>query len=126
MNRSALVSGIIRTARAEAYAYGVNDCFFLGLKVIDGLQGTSHIKSFAGSYRTLTGAHRALRKRGHETIVTLYAELLPIIPWGRARIGDLAVVARHGCRSPKTGRAHGRFTSPKARSGFRRWRFSQP
>lgn len=92
MNRSALVSGIIRTALAEAYAYGVNDCFFLGLKVIDGLQGTSHIKSFAGSYRTLTGAHRALRKRGHETIVTLYAELLPIIPWGHARIGDLAVV----------------------------------
>ncbi|WP_420406905.1 DUF6950 family protein [Hoeflea sp.] len=92
VNRAATVSGIVRTARAETYVYGSNDCFFLGLKVIDALNGTSHVKTYSGAYRTLKGAQRALRKRGHTSIVTLYAGLLPQIPWGRARIGDLAVV----------------------------------
>lgn len=92
MTRSATVARIIKTARDDPYAYGGNDCFFLGLRVIDTLQGTSHAKAFAGSYRTLRGAHKALRKRGHTSVVTLLAELVPDIPWGRAQIGDLAVV----------------------------------
>ncbi|MCY0146142.1 hypothetical protein OEG84_25040 [Hoeflea sp. G2-23] len=92
MNRAQIVSNIIKTARKEPYAYGVNDCFFLGLKVIDALQGTSHVKAFSGSYKTLRGAHRAMRKRGHGSVVTLYDEMLSEIPWGQSRIGDLAVV----------------------------------
>lgn len=92
MNRSALVSGIIRTARTEVYAYGVNDCFFLGLKVIDALQGTAHVETYAGAYETLKGAQKALRKRKHTSLVTFFAGLLPVIQWGHARIGDLAIV----------------------------------
>ncbi|WP_425087764.1 DUF6950 family protein [Stappia sp.] len=96
MTRSATVAAIIKTARVEPYAYGTNDCFFLGLRVIDALQGTRHAKAFAGSYRTVIGAHKALRKRGHTSIVTLFAELVSETPWGQARIGDLAVVEVDG------------------------------
>jgi hypothetical protein len=96
MNRAAVVSEIIKTARAEPYAYGVNDCFFLGLKVIDALQGTSHVKTYAGAYKTLKGAQRALRKRKHTSLVTFYAELVKPIAWGRAALGDLAVVEIDG------------------------------
>lgn len=96
MTRFAIVSGIIKTARDESYAYGVNDCFFLGLKVIDALQGTEHVKTYAGAYSTLRGAQKALRKRKHKSLVTFYAELVPVIPWGRAQIGDLAVVEIDG------------------------------
>lgn len=96
MMRSSTVAGIVKTARSEPYAYGVNDCFFLGLRVIDALQGTSHAKAFSGSYRTLVGAHKALRKRGHKSVVTLLEGLVESIPWGRACIGDLAVVEVDG------------------------------
>lgn len=96
MTRSSTVAGIIKAARAAPYAYGANDCFFLGMRVIDTLQGTGHAKAFSGAYRTLRGAHKALRKRGHKTIVTLLAELVPGIPWGRAEIGDIAVVEVDG------------------------------
>ncbi len=96
MNRAQIVSGLVKTARKEPYAYGVNDCFFLGLKVIDALQGTSHVKAFSGAYTTLLGANRALRKRGHKSIVTLYSEMVEPIAWGQSCIGDLAVVEVDG------------------------------
>ena len=92
MNRFDIVSGIIEKARAEPYAYGVNDCFFLGLKVIDALQGTGHAKTYSGSYKTLIGAQKALRKRKHKTLVTFFAAMLEPAAWGSARIGDVAVI----------------------------------
>lgn len=96
MSRVRIVTDIITAARAEPYAYGSNDCFFLGLKVIDALQGTGHVHAFAGSYTTLLGANRTLRRRGHKSVVTLYAELVEPIAWGSARIGDVAVVDSAG------------------------------
>jgi len=96
MNRVSLVSSLIRRARIEPYSPGQNDCFFLGLRIIDAVKGTAHVKAFSGSYKTLTGAHKALRKRGHKSVVALMSELLPVIPWGSATIGDLTVVEVDG------------------------------
>ncbi|WP_422371351.1 DUF6950 family protein [Hoeflea sp.] len=96
MNRATVVSEIIKAARAEPYAYGINDCFFLGLKVIDALQGTSHVDAYTGSYSTLKGAQKALRKHDHTSLITFLSELGEPVAWGRSRIGDIAIVEVDG------------------------------
>ena len=90
--RAEITTRILAEARAAPYAYGVNDCFFMGLRQIDAIQGTAHAEAHAGAYSTLLGAQRELRRRGHTSLVTYYATLLRPIGWGSARIGDLAII----------------------------------
>lgn len=92
MTRFEVVSNVLQTAISEPYKYGSNDCFFLGLKTIDALTGTQWVKHYSGAYKTLLGANRALRRRGHASLVDLYRELVLPIAWGRSRIGDVAVI----------------------------------
>lgn len=81
---------------AKPYKFGVwgkaSDCFFTGLAVIDAVKGTEYRKKYSGRYRTLRGAQKALRKEGHKTLVTFFADLLPQIPPAMAKAGDLAIV----------------------------------
>lgn len=90
--RAAITARIFKAARSEPYAYGVNDCFFMGLRQIDAIRGTAHEAGHAGAYTTLLGANRALRRKGHRTLVTYLAGFVQEIAWGSARIGDLAVI----------------------------------
>lgn len=94
--RAAITGQILKEARTRPYVYGVNDCFFLGLRQIDAIQGTAHEVAHRRTYSTLLGANRALRRRGHKTLVTYFAELVEPIAWGAARIGDLAIVEIDG------------------------------
>jgi hypothetical protein len=99
--RAAITARILREAKAAPYAYGVNDCFFLGLRQIDALRRTAYEAAHAGAYSTLSGANRALRRRGHTSLATYFMALgeqdgWGPIAWGSARIGDVAVIEIDG------------------------------
>lgn len=95
-DRATITARILREARSRPYVPGFNDCFFLGLRQIDWIQGTEHEAAHKGAYTTIKGANRALRRRGHTTLVTYFAGLVEPISWGAARIGDLAIVEVDG------------------------------
>jgi hypothetical protein len=92
MTRFETVFALYETARDLPYQPGSNDCFFLGLQIVDALTGTARVKEFKGSYRTLAGAHKALLKRGYESVIPLMETLCEPIGWGSAHVGDLAVI----------------------------------
>jgi hypothetical protein len=78
---------------AKPYAYGSADCFFTGLAVIDAVQGTDHRSTYADRYTTLIGAQRALRKEGHDSLVSFFATLVEKIAPAMAHLGDLGIVS---------------------------------
>jgi len=93
MNRFKIVSDTLATELAKPYAYGEADCFFTGLAVIDAIQGTDHVGTYTGRYKTLRGAQTALRKEGHKTLVTFFGGLLSQIQPAMAHLGDLGIVS---------------------------------
>lgn len=92
MNRFRVVEATLNAELAIPYAYCSADCFHLGCRMIDALTGSRLVAKYAAAYRTLAGAQRALRRRGHTSLVTLFAEHLQPIPPAEARIGDLVVL----------------------------------
>jgi len=118
-SRAEITTRILTEARRAPYAFGVNDCFFMGLRQIDAIQGTAHAEEHKGVYSTLSGAQRALRRRGHKSLVTYYATLLRPIGWGSARIGDLAIVEIDGAEH--VGIHGGLGWHSITESGPRRW-----
>lgn len=44
------------------------------------------------SYKTLAGAQRALRKRGHKSLKSFFAEHLETVPPASAQVGDIVVI----------------------------------
>ncbi|MEM1375867.1 MAG: hypothetical protein AAGG69_00615 [Pseudomonadota bacterium] len=98
MSRFDVVCKLLDEGRAADYAYGRNDCFMLGMRVIDALRGTEFEVRYRGRYRTLRGAKTALRKEGHTSIVGLLRDILDAEPigFGSAVVGDVAVCEREG------------------------------
>lgn len=92
MNRFRVVEATLNAELSIPYAYCSADCFHLGCSMIDALTGSRLVAKYAGCYRTLPGAQRALRRRGHKSLVTLLAKHLPQIPPAEARIGDVVVL----------------------------------
>jgi len=94
MNRFRIVEATLTAELAKPYAYGTADCFFLGCAMIDALTGAETSKKYLGSYKTLAGAQRALRKRKHKSLVTFFeAELdQPSKGAAEARLGDLVIL----------------------------------
>lgn len=96
MTRAEIVTQTVMQELAKPYTYGKSDCFFMGMRVVDAVRGTKHCKTYAKDYRTLAGAQRALRKRGHKSLTTFFAEHLEQIPAGQCVLGDLVVAERQG------------------------------
>lgn len=92
MSRFRILERIIAAEFAKLYEPGKADCFFFGLATIDALAGTALVTKYAGSYKTLAGAHKALVKRGHGSIADLFATHLERIGPARAALGDIVVL----------------------------------
>lgn len=94
MNRFRIVKATLNAELAKPYAYGVADCFFMGCAMIDALTDRETVKKYLGSYKTLAGAQRALRKRKHKSLVTFFSAELEQDPKGgaEARQGDLVIL----------------------------------
>lgn len=94
MNRFRIVEATLNAELAKPYAYGTADCFFMGCAMIDALTGAETAKKYIGSYKTLAGAQKALRRRKHKSLVTFFAAELEQEPKGaaEARFGDLVVL----------------------------------
>ncbi|MGH0227901.1 DUF6950 family protein [Sinorhizobium meliloti] len=94
MNRFRIVEATLARELAKPYAYGSADCFMLGCAFIDALTGSAVADKYRGTYRTLAGAQRALRRRGHISLVSFFAAELGQEPKGgaEARLGDLVIL----------------------------------
>jgi hypothetical protein len=97
MNRFRIVQATLTAELAKPYAYGnpdKSDCFMMGCALVDALEGTETTKKYAGAYKTLPGAQKALRKRGFTTLVDFWAAELdrPAIAPAEAQFGDLAIL----------------------------------
>ncbi|WP_457812094.1 DUF6950 family protein [Sinorhizobium meliloti] len=94
MNRFRIVEATLARELAKPYAYGTGDCFLLGCAFIDALTGSAVADKYGGAYRTLAGAQRALRRRGHTSLVSFFAAELGQQPKGgaEARLGDLVIL----------------------------------
>ena len=92
-DRFAIVAGIIAQEMAKPYVPGKSDCFFFGIRMADALDPALALEaSYAGAYRTLAGAQRALRRRGFTSLVALFATHLEGCGAALARPGDLGVI----------------------------------
>ncbi|MDX0213076.1 hypothetical protein GOC35_15650 [Sinorhizobium meliloti] len=94
MNRFRIVEATLMRELAKPYAYGSADCFMLGCAFIDALTGLATADKYRGAYRTLAGAQRALRRRGHTSLVSFFTAELGQEPKGgaEARLGDLVIL----------------------------------
>lgn len=91
--RFEIAQPVIEAELAKPYAYGVADCFFFGCRVADAFDRKRKIVStYRGSYKTLMGAQKALRKRGHKSLAELFAvHLEPCAP-AACQFGDLVIL----------------------------------
>lgn len=97
MNRFRVVEQVLAEELGKPYDYGnpeKSDCFFMGCAMIDALTGSKHVAKYAGTYDSLIGAQKALRRRKHKSLVTFFSSLLDQEPVGaaQARMGDIAVL----------------------------------
>ncbi|MDX0060398.1 hypothetical protein GOC19_29030 [Sinorhizobium meliloti] len=94
MNRFRIVEAALARELAKPYAYGLADCFMLGCAFVDALTGSAFADKYRGAYQTLAGAQRALRRRGHASLVSFFAAELGQQPQGgaEARLGDLVIL----------------------------------
>ena len=91
--RFEIAQPVIEVELAKPYAYGVADCFFFGCQIADAFDpARGMVKTYSGSYRTLIGAQRALRKRGYTSLVDLFARHLEPCAPAQALMGDLAIL----------------------------------
>ncbi|WP_208179961.1 hypothetical protein J4T85_000095 [Sinorhizobium medicae] len=95
MNRFHIVEATLARELAKPYAYGSADCFMLGCAFVDALTSSAMADKYRGAYRTLAGAQRALRRRGHTSLVSFFAAELGQQPKGgaEARLGDLVILS---------------------------------
>jgi hypothetical protein len=92
MTRFEIVEATLKAEMAKPYAFGIADCFFLGISMIDALSGSNYRKKFAKAYRTLPGAQRALRRKGHKSLVPLFETLVERCAPAEARLGDVVIL----------------------------------
>lgn len=91
-SRFQIVDGTVKAELAKPYVFGDSDCFMLGIAIADALGGTDLRSRYQGSYSSLLGAQRALRKRGHKSLVTFFAGHLEMCPPAMAQFGDIVVL----------------------------------
>ncbi|WP_246671795.1 hypothetical protein [Mesorhizobium sp. B2-2-3] len=92
-NRFEIVAETLKAEMAKPYVYGESDCFFLGCRMADALDTTlGLVKKYSGSYTTLAGAQRALRRRKCKSLVQLFARHLEPCAPAEARTGDLVIL----------------------------------
>jgi len=92
-NRYQIVRSTLEAEFAKPYVYGESDCFFLGCRMADALDGSLRlVERYWRSYSTLLGAQRALRRRGFTDLPDLFASHLTSCGPAEAALGDIAVL----------------------------------
>ena len=92
LERIAIVDRVCTEEMAKPYEPGASDCFILGVAIIDAMRGTSYRSDLSGAYQTIAGSQRALRRRGHTSLITFFPSLgLDRIPAGKCSPGDVVV-----------------------------------
>lgn len=87
------VARVLETEFAKPYVPGKSDCFFTFIRLADTLDPSLGLeKAYAGTYRTLAGAQRALRRRGHTSLVDLFGTHMERCGAAQARVGDIGVI----------------------------------
>ena len=74
------------------FAWGESDCVLFAAGAVEAMTGVDPAAPWRGRYRTERGAWRVLRRAGFRDHLEAAAAVLPQIPAGAAREGDLAVV----------------------------------
>lgn len=92
--RFEIAQPVIEAELAKPYAYGGADCFVFGCRIADAFDKRRQmVKTYAGTYRTLMGAQKALRKRGFNDLADLFAKHLePYDGASSAQFGDLVIL----------------------------------
>ncbi|WDZ75444.1 hypothetical protein PWG15_12535 [Ensifer adhaerens] len=73
MERFRIGSATLERELSTPYAYGPADCFHLGCAMADALHSTSLVEKYQDAYKTLRGAHIALRRRGFSSLVDFWS-----------------------------------------------------
>jgi hypothetical protein len=92
MSRFETVDATLKAELEKPYAFGIADCFFLGIAMLDALSGSDNRGKFGKAYRTMAGAQRALRRRGHTSLVQLFETLAEPCAPAAARLGDIVIL----------------------------------
>lgn len=87
-----------QTEVEKPYVYGATDCVMTALRVADEQNPSRKLfKEYVGSYRTLPGAHKELRRRGFKTLVEFFDSIFLVkVPPLQCRLGDIAVYDNQG------------------------------
>ncbi len=94
MTRFEIVSRVMADELEKPYAFGVADCFMLGCRMIDALTGSDHCGAYGGSYDTLAGAQKALRKQGCKSLSQFFLKRIGLetVTPAFCQIGDIAIL----------------------------------
>lgn len=91
--RFEIASPVIEAELAKPYVVGVSDCFVFGCRVADVFDpGRRMAERYAGTYTTLRGAQRVLRRHGYRSLEEGFADHLERCGPASARFGDLGIV----------------------------------
>ena len=97
MTRFETMTPVLQAELEKPYMYGESDCFFLGCQIADAFDASREMTfTYWRSYKTLAGAQRALRKRGHKSLKSFFAERLETIAPATAQVGDIVVILIDG------------------------------
>ncbi len=85
----------IASRRAEPFAWGANDCCTFANGAALAVTG-ENVMEGVRPYSTALGAARALVEAGCRSFEELVDRLLPVVPVGLAKRGDLALIEKDG------------------------------
>lgn len=76
----------------EPFVYGRHDCGLFAAGAVQAMTGEDFGADYRGSYKTLAGALRRLKRQGFATHADLAASIFEEIHPSAAEVGDLAAV----------------------------------
>jgi len=95
--RFEIASAVIKSELKKPYEYGKSDCFFLGCQIADAFEPSREmVKKYVGSYTTLLGAQRALKKRKFKSLSDLFGKHLDSCAPAAAQYGDIVILSLEG------------------------------
>lgn len=94
--RARLAAEIDRQRR-EPFAWGRHDCAIgFGAAIVEAITGVDLARGYRGKYASPKGAAKVLAAAGAATLADFVAQMLPEVPPGLARVGDIGVVSADG------------------------------
>lgn len=80
----------IETHRREPFVWGRRDCALFAADCVNAMTGSDLARGFRNSYRSPSGAMRALKRAGYPDLLALVSDQFEEIHPIRAGVGDIA------------------------------------